>query len=105
MIKILEGKLTSVKKDVFSIQNVSLKKESKILSLKSKIAEVKQMKNELALKVSELEHLKSENISKSIVGGDDEKNTQSGEHTFLSNSDEISAVSKSNKNLSKYLAH
>jgi len=96
MIKILEGKLTSAKKDVFSIQNDSLKKESEILSLKSKMAEVEQMKNELALKVSELEHLKSEDISRSVVGGIDEKN--------ISSSNNISTVSEPSKNLSQYLA-
>ncbi|CAG8798370.1 11040_t:CDS:1, partial [Racocetra fulgida] len=40
IIKILESKLSSAQKDVILIQNDSSKKESKILSLKSKIVEV-----------------------------------------------------------------
>jgi hypothetical protein len=82
IIKILEGKLSSAQKDVFSIQNDSLKKEahsalfhkSEIISLKSKIAEVEQMKSELESKVNELECLKSEDVSKPVIGGNDEKN-------------------------------
>ncbi|RHZ88117.1 hypothetical protein Glove_26g304 [Diversispora epigaea] len=116
MIKILEGKLTSAQKDVFSIQNESLKKDSEILSLKSKIAEVEQMKSALALKVSELEHLKSEDISLSVIGGDNEKNTQSEEQSSISKSNNSEAsvsplrpasaethISADN-NLSKYFA-
>ena len=40
IIKILESKLTLTQKDVISIQKDSSKKESEILSLKSKIAEL-----------------------------------------------------------------
>ncbi|RHZ57332.1 hypothetical protein Glove_390g76 [Diversispora epigaea] len=40
IIKILEGKLASAQKDAFSIQNDSSKKESEIISLKSKIIEL-----------------------------------------------------------------
>src|SRR6266513_591265 len=82
MKKILEGRLSSTQKDVISIQNDLLQKESEILSLKSKIAElersscqgIENIKSELESKVNELERLKSEAISKPIVGGDDGKN-------------------------------
>jgi predicted nucleic acid-binding Zn-ribbon protein len=67
MIKILEGKLSSAQKDVISIQNDSSKKESEIISLKSKIIELER---ELASTISELGNLKSEDISESVVGGD-----------------------------------
>ncbi|RHZ49149.1 hypothetical protein Glove_529g19 [Diversispora epigaea] len=108
MIKILKGKLTSARKDMFSIQNNSLKKDSEILSLKSKIAEVEQMKSELLSKISELGCLKSEAISNPIVGGDDEGQSLMTQRVTLkelvstikntSKSDNISADS----NLSKY---
>ncbi|CAJ0914394.1 5609_t:CDS:2, partial [Entrophospora sp. SA101] len=101
MKKILEGKLSSAQKDVISIQNDSLKKESENLSLKSKIAELDHIKSSLESKVNELEHLKSEAISKPIVGGNDEKNTQSEEQSSISNSSNISA----DRNLSQYFIH
>ncbi|CAJ0858509.1 4947_t:CDS:2 [Entrophospora sp. SA101] len=82
MIKILEGKLASAQKDVISTQKDSVKKESEILTLKS----------ELASKVNELEHLKSEAKSKPVIGGDDEKNTQSEEQSSITKSDDISTV-------------
>ncbi|CAH1771468.1 13178_t:CDS:2, partial [Entrophospora sp. SA101] len=44
MIKILEGKLKSAQMDVLSVQNDSLKKDSEILSLKSKIAELENIR-------------------------------------------------------------
>ncbi|CAH1769737.1 3630_t:CDS:1, partial [Entrophospora sp. SA101] len=94
IIKILESKLSSTQKDVISIQNDSLKKDSEILSLKSKIAELENIKSELESKVNELECLKSETISKPIVGGDDEK--------IITKSDDTSAVSEPIKNLSQY---
>ena len=56
-MKLLKGKLDLSQKD-------SAKKGSEIESLKSKIVE-------LALKISELERLKPEDISGSIIGGDD----------------------------------
>ncbi|CAJ0911886.1 14055_t:CDS:2, partial [Entrophospora sp. SA101] len=99
VIKILKSKLTSAQKDVISIQNDSLKKESEILSLKSKIAEVE---HELASKVSELDCLKSEGISKPVLGGNDEKNMQSNEQSSITKSDDISAISEPIKNLSQY---
>jgi len=49
MIKILEGKLSSAQKDVISIQNDSSKKESEILTLKSKIAELKKYKERIGV--------------------------------------------------------
>ncbi|CAJ0831503.1 9974_t:CDS:2, partial [Entrophospora sp. SA101] len=94
MIEILEGKLSSAQKDVISIQNDSLKKESEIFSLKSKIAELENIQSELELKVNELERLKSEAISKPIIGGDDEKN--------MTKSSNISAVIEPSKDLSQY---
>ncbi|CAH1766376.1 6830_t:CDS:1 [Entrophospora sp. SA101] len=84
MIKILEGKLSSAQKDAFSIQNNSTKKESEILSLKSKMTELEQ---ELASTVNELERLKSEGISKPIVGGDDEKNITKSDNISLGSTD------------------
>ncbi|CAG8611251.1 14432_t:CDS:2 [Cetraspora pellucida] len=99
IIKILESKLSLAQKDVISIQNDSLKKESEILSLKSKIIELEQ---ELALMVSKLRYLKSENKSKLVVGGNNEKNMQSEEQSSIIKSGDISAISEPIKNLSKY---
>ncbi|CAG8673888.1 263_t:CDS:1, partial [Paraglomus brasilianum] len=85
MIKILEGKLSSAQKDVISTQNNASKKESEILSLKSKMAEVER---ELASKVSELECLKSEAISNPVLGGnDDEKNMTKSDDISLGSTD------------------
>ncbi|CAJ0844513.1 12719_t:CDS:1 [Entrophospora sp. SA101] len=105
-MKLLKGKLDLSQKD-------SSKKGSEIESLKSKIVE-------LALKISELEHLKSEDISGSIgsvshdsdrldpkdhcsaitacftIIGGDEKNTQSEKQRSITNSDDISTVLQSN---------
>ncbi|RHZ77988.1 hypothetical protein Glove_168g63 [Diversispora epigaea] len=75
--------------------------------------EMKTLKVELALKVSELERLKSENILESIVGGDDEKNTaksdSQSDDVFASNNRvsakaHISTVIESSKSLRPYLA-
>ncbi|CAG8592217.1 20676_t:CDS:2 [Cetraspora pellucida] len=96
MIKILESKLSSAQKDVISIQNDSSKKESKIMSLKSKIAELENIKSELkeakprdyvSSKVNEFECLKSETISKPIVGGDNEKNITKSDNISLGSTD------------------
>ena len=95
MKKILEGKLSSTQKDVISIQNDLLRKESEILSLKSKIAElersscqgIENIKSELESKVNELERLKSEAISKPIVGGDDGKNITKSDNISLGSTD------------------
>ncbi|CAH1769620.1 9513_t:CDS:1, partial [Entrophospora sp. SA101] len=54
--------------------------------------ELENIKSELESKVNELEYLKSEAISKPIVGGDDEKNTQSEEQSSITKSDDISTV-------------
>ncbi|RIB05535.1 hypothetical protein C2G38_2280377 [Gigaspora rosea] len=97
IIKILESKLSSAQKDVFSTQKNSSNKESEILSLKSKIAELEQ---ELASTVSELKNLKSEAVSNPVVGGDDEKNVGSSSH--------CSAIERSScqgKDLSQYFGH
>ncbi|CAG8655578.1 7282_t:CDS:1 [Paraglomus brasilianum] len=91
MKKILEGRLTSAQNDAVSTQEEILKKESEITSLKSELV---NLKDELALKISELGCMKSEDVSRSVIGGVDEKN--------ITKSDDISAVSEPNKNLSKY---
>ncbi|CAH1767495.1 8358_t:CDS:2, partial [Entrophospora sp. SA101] len=54
MIKILEGRLSLAQKDVISIQNDSSKKESEILTLKSKIAELKNIKKKIDGEITEL---------------------------------------------------
>ncbi|RIB17555.1 hypothetical protein C2G38_2246320 [Gigaspora rosea] len=96
MIKILEGKLSSAQKDVILIQSDSSKKETEITSLKSKIAELENIKSKLekakprdyvSSKVNELECLKSETISKPIVGGDDEKNITKSDNISLGSTD------------------
>ncbi|CAG8563147.1 1453_t:CDS:10 [Cetraspora pellucida] len=100
MIMILESKLSSVQKDVISIQSDSSKKESEILSLKSKIVEVE---HELASKVSELECLKSEAISNLILGGNDEKNmTKSDDISAVIEESEIRDYASPSKNLRQY---
>ncbi|RIB05004.1 hypothetical protein C2G38_2220859 [Gigaspora rosea] len=50
---------------------IKILEKSEVLSLKSKITELER---ELALNISELEHLKSKNMSVSIVGGNNKKN-------------------------------
>ncbi|CAH1768758.1 14749_t:CDS:2, partial [Entrophospora sp. SA101] len=79
-MKLLKGKLDLSQKD-------SSKKGSEIMSLKSKIVE-------LALKISELERLKSEDISGSIgsvsptiIGRDDEKNITKSDDISLDSTD------------------
>ncbi|CAG8632686.1 7392_t:CDS:2 [Paraglomus brasilianum] len=86
-MKLLKGKLDLSQKD-------SSKKGSEIDSLKSKIVE-------LALKISKLERLKPEDISGSIIGGDDEKNTLCEEQSSITKPDDISAVNEYSKNLKK----
>jgi len=69
------------------------------MSLKSELVD---LKNELVSKISELECLKSEAISKPIVGGNVEKNmTKSDDISTVSDSSHLVSVSD-NKNLSKY---
>ncbi|RHZ43641.1 hypothetical protein Glove_938g6 [Diversispora epigaea] len=103
------GKLVSAQEDLS-------KKESEILSFKSKITEVEQ---ELVSTVSELENLKSEDISveltrpKPMIGGNDEKNIaksdSQSEDVFASNNGvsakaHISIISESSNSLRPYLA-
>ncbi|CAJ0856300.1 1561_t:CDS:1, partial [Entrophospora sp. SA101] len=89
-----QSRIKSLEEKLFSAQKDSSLKASGIDSLKSKITELERMKDELSLKVSELNCLKSETISKPIVGGDDEKN--------MTKSDDISAVIEPSKNISRY---
>ncbi|KAF0492591.1 hypothetical protein F8M41_021612 [Gigaspora margarita] len=112
MIKILEGKLSLAQKDVISIQKNLSKKEAhsalfrkfENLFLKTKIAELDNIKSKLKSKINELECLKLEAISKpvdplghcfAIVGEDNEKNMQSKEQSSITKSDNISAVLQS----------
>ena len=83
-------------------------KKNLILSLKSKIAElersscqgIENIKSELESKVNELERLKSEAISKPIVGGDDGKNITKSDSR---NEDAIASdISLGSTDLSKY---
>ncbi|CAJ0875669.1 521_t:CDS:2, partial [Entrophospora sp. SA101] len=97
-----QSRIKSLEEKLFSAQKDSSLKASGIDSLKSKITELERMKDELSLKVSELEHLKSEDISEPIVGGDNEKNTQSEEQSSIIKSIDISAVSEPSKNISQY---
>ncbi|RHZ78555.1 hypothetical protein Glove_161g37 [Diversispora epigaea] len=65
-IRSLES-ILKILKDAFSTQENLLKKESEILSLKSKIAEVEQIKSKLTLKVNEFECLKSEDVFQFVI--------------------------------------
>ena len=87
-IKLLRNEMKSLKGKLALSQKDSLNKGSEIESLKSKIVE-------LALKVSELERLKSEDVLESIVGGNNEKN--------ISKLDNGSVINKDNKSLRPYL--
>ncbi|CAG8513398.1 18640_t:CDS:2 [Acaulospora morrowiae] len=110
-IKLLRNEMELLKGKLDLSQKDSSKKGSEIVSLKSKIVE-------LVIKISELERLKSEDISGSIgsvshdpkgrlgtqvplfhntacstiIGGDDKKNIQSEEQSSITKSDDISAV-------------
>ncbi|RHZ63482.1 hypothetical protein Glove_329g32 [Diversispora epigaea] len=88
-IKLLEEKLISACEDVS-------KKEFDILSLNSKINELDQQKSKAMTSILSNQ---VEILSKSIIGGDDEKNIQSEEQSSISNSSNISA----DNNLSQYL--
>ncbi|CAG8729691.1 2517_t:CDS:2 [Cetraspora pellucida] len=69
-------------------------------------AELVNIKIKLDSKISKLEHLKSENISISVIGGDSEKNiSKSRPKGSLLCNNNISAVSETSKNLSQYFAH
>ncbi|CAJ0913709.1 5890_t:CDS:1 [Entrophospora sp. SA101] len=109
-VKKLGGNLTSAQKN-------SSMKESEVLFLKSKLAELEKMKDELSLKVSELEHLKSDAISRvlplgeAISGGGEGSSLISSAivepldllKKNIANSDVISAVDKPKLNFSKFL--
>ncbi|CAG8459572.1 632_t:CDS:2 [Cetraspora pellucida] len=111
MKKILEDKLESAQKDAFSTQKEILKKEFKIISLKSELTNTKNelvnTKNELASKINKIECLgalcsvlqktkdildpvKSKTHCSAIVKGGEEKNMQSEEQSFISNSRDTS---------------
>ncbi|CAG8536757.1 2874_t:CDS:2 [Dentiscutata erythropus] len=119
MKKILEGKLKSAQKDAFSTQEEIVKKESEIISLKSESTNIKNelmnTKDELALKINEIEYLgalrpalqKTKDILDPMIRGGTEKNTQSEEQSFISNSGDTSEESEirgyaSSKSLAKY---
>ncbi|CAG8789280.1 22582_t:CDS:2, partial [Cetraspora pellucida] len=71
-IKGLKSKNTNLTEEELSLtQKYSSKKDSEIMSLKAKLVNIKVKLNS---KISELKHLKSEDISVSVVGGDSEKN-------------------------------
>ncbi|CAG8724667.1 23460_t:CDS:2 [Cetraspora pellucida] len=106
MKKILENKLESAQKDAFSTQEEIVKKESEIIFLKSKLINIKNelmnTKDELALKINEIECLgalcsasqKTKNILDPVIRGGTEKNTQSEEQSFISNSGDTSEESE-----------
>ncbi|RHZ76068.1 hypothetical protein Glove_207g4 [Diversispora epigaea] len=114
--KQIEVELEQVRGKLVSAQEDLSKKESEILSFKSKITEVEQ---ELVSTVSELENLKSEDISveltrpKPMIGRNDEKNIaksdSQSEDVFASNNKvsakaHISIISESSNSLRPYLA-
>ena len=84
----MKGKLDLSQKD-------SSKKGFEIESLKSKIVE-------LALKISELERLKSEDILVPVVGGDVEKNISKSVNISTVNDSSHLVSASGNKNLSRY---
>ncbi|CAH1771231.1 541_t:CDS:1, partial [Entrophospora sp. SA101] len=71
-IKTLEAKLDLAQKDLSMKEETKLRisDSSEVLFLKSKLAELEQMKDELSLKVSELERLKSDAISRVLPLGE-----------------------------------
>ncbi|CAG8781959.1 9707_t:CDS:2 [Dentiscutata erythropus] len=96
---IKQDKLESAQKDAFSTQKEIIKKESEIISLKSELTNIKNeltnTKDELASKINEIECLgtlypasqKTKDILDPVVMGGAEKNTQSEEQSFKSNSE------------------
>ncbi|CAJ0826076.1 12523_t:CDS:1 [Entrophospora sp. SA101] len=125
-IKMLQGKIKSLKGELDLSQKESSKKESKISSFKSNLAELERIKEDLISKVSELEHLKLVTISRnlsnqvelpsgeaklrtsdsSIIGGGDEgQSTIAPTIKNIANSDVISAVDKPKPDFSKFLKH
>ncbi|CAG8455092.1 8473_t:CDS:1 [Cetraspora pellucida] len=104
--KILENKLESAQKDAFSTQEEIVKKESEIIFLKSKLINIKNelmnTKDKLALKINEIECLgtlrsalqKTKDILDPVIRGGTEKNMQSKEQSFISNSGDTSEKSE-----------
>ncbi|CAG8464659.1 13324_t:CDS:10 [Cetraspora pellucida] len=66
-----QSRIKLLEEELFLTQKYSSKKDSEIMSFK---AELVNIKIELDSKVSKLEHLKLEDISISVIGGDSEKN-------------------------------
>ncbi|CAG8450929.1 5831_t:CDS:2 [Cetraspora pellucida] len=109
--KAFAEEIKSLEEELSLIQKYLLKKDSKIMFLKAKLVNIKI---ELDSKISKFEHLKSEDILVSVVGGDSEKNISKSRpkeeeakpcsvSSLLCNNN-ISAVSKTSKNLSQYFA-
>src|SRR6266545_4391431 len=98
-IKILETKLSSTQNE--SKEITTLRSMKKILELeRSSCQGIENIKSELESKVNELERLKSEAISKPIVGGDDGKNITKSDSR---NEDAIASdISLGSTDLSKY---
>jgi len=111
MNKILNSKLASAQKDAFLTQKEIVKKESEIISLKSDLTNIKNelmnTKDELASKIKKIEYLdalrsvsqktkdildpvESKTHCSAIVMGGEEKNMQSEEQSFISNSRDTS---------------
>ncbi|CAG8459066.1 22452_t:CDS:2 [Cetraspora pellucida] len=114
-----KSKLESAQKNAFLTQKEIVKKGSEIIFLKSELINIKNelmnTKNKLALKINEIECLgalrfalqKTKNILDSVIRGGTEKNTQSEEQSFISNSGDTSEESEirdyaSSKSLAKY---
>ncbi|CAJ0911782.1 5198_t:CDS:1, partial [Entrophospora sp. SA101] len=118
-IKTLEAKLDLAQKDLSMKEETKLRisDSSEVLFLKSKLAELEQMKDELSLKVSELERLKSDAISRvlplgeAISGGGEGSSLISSAivepldllKKNIANSDVISAVDKPKPDFSRFL--
>ncbi|CAG8540795.1 12120_t:CDS:2 [Cetraspora pellucida] len=106
-----QSRIKSLEEELSLTQKYSSKKDSEIMSLK---AELVNIKIELDSKISKLEHLKSEDILVSVVGEDSEKNisksrpeekeAKSCSASSLLCNNNISAISKTSKNLSQYFA-
>src|SRR5437764_416168 len=118
-VKKLGGNLTSAQKNSSMKEETKLRisDSSEVLFLKSKLAELEQMKDELSLKVSELERLKSDDISRvlplgeAISGGGEGLSLISSAivepldllKKNIANSNVISAVDKPKPDFSKFL--
>src|SRR6185369_14823640 len=101
-VKKLGGNLTSAQKNSSMKEETKLRisDSSEVLFLKSKLAELEQMKDELSLNVSKLERLKSDDISRVLplgeaISGGDEKNISISSHPGTAFSNDTSSVSQS----------